>query len=92
MAVSYNPVLKRYLLTTPTVSRDGWMSIYEAPEPWGPWCLVHVERNGARWVRYVILYTFVNKWLSADGCDFIIVHTRNDTWSTIEARFAVAGR
>lgn len=18
-------------------SRDGWMSIYDAPEPWGPW-------------------------------------------------------
>ena len=89
MAVSYNPGLKRYLLTTVTVSRDGWMSIYDAPEPWGPWTLVHVERNQERWGRLVILYTFVNKWLSKDGRDFVIVHTKNDSWATIEGSFEV---
>ena len=33
---------------------------------------------------------FVNKWLSADGRDFVIVHTRNDRWATIEGRFQLA--
>jgi hypothetical protein len=92
MAVSFNPALSRYLLTTVTVSRDGWMSVYEAPEPWGPWRTVFVEQNPERWGSRVILFSFVNKWLSADGLRFILVHTRNDTWSTIEGTFEVPGR
>lgn len=87
IAVSYNPGLKRYLLTTVTVSRNGWMSVYDAPEPWGPWTLAHVEQNPDRWGSRTILFTFVNKWLSRDGRDFVIVHTKSDTWSTIEGRF-----
>jgi hypothetical protein len=66
------------------------MSIYEAPEPWGPWSLVHAERNRDRWGGLVILFTFVNKWLSADGRDFVIVHTKNDSWASIEGRFKLA--
>ena len=84
MAVSYNPGLKRYLLSTVTVRRDGWMSVYDAPEPWGPWTLVHVEQNVERWGGRVILFTFVNKWLRNKGRDFVIVHTKNDAWATIE--------
>ncbi|MDO8632331.1 MAG: DUF4185 domain-containing protein, partial [Phycisphaerales bacterium] len=91
MAVSYNPVLKRYLLTTITHNRDGWMSIYDAPEPWGPWTHVHTEFEPARWGTYTIIFTFVNKWLSPDGCDFVIVHTKDDRWATIEGRFKLAG-
>ena len=91
MAVSYNPVLKRYLLTTITLSRGGWMSIYDAPEPWGPWTHVHTELNGERWGTYTIIFTFVNKWLSADGRDFVVVHTKNDSWATVEGRFKLAG-
>jgi len=90
IAVSFNPVLNRYLLTTVTVSRDGWMSIYEAPEPWGPWRVVHTEHNPERWGGKVILYTFVNKWLDHDRLGFVIVHTKNDTWSTIEGKFQLA--
>ncbi len=92
MAVSYNPGLKRYLLTNVTVNRSGWMTIYDAPQPWGPWTLVHVEHNPERWGTWTILFTFVNKWLSADGRQFVIVHTRDDTWSTIEGTFLVADR
>jgi hypothetical protein len=90
MAVSYNPGLKRYLLTTITQNRDGWMSIYDAPEPWGPWTHVHTEFEPERWGTYTILFTFVNKWLSSDGRDFVIVHTKDDRWATIEGRFKVA--
>lgn len=89
IAVSYNPGLRRYLLTTITRSREGWMSIYDAPEPWGPWTHVHTEHNPARWGSLTILFTFVNKWLGADGRDFVIVHTKNDRWATIEGRFII---
>jgi len=87
IAVSYNPGLKRYLLTTITQNRDGWMSIYDAPEPWGPWTHVHTEFEPDRWGTYTILFSFVNKWLSADGRDFVLVHTKNDAWSTLEGTF-----
>lgn len=96
IAVSYNQGLKRYLLTTIHDKREeGWMAIYDAPEPWGPWTLAHCERNPERWgstVRGPIIYTFVNKWLSSDGKRFVIVHTKNDSWATIEGRFLVADR
>lgn len=87
VAVSYNPVLKRYLLTTITIDRSGWMSLYDAPEPWGPWTHVQTEHNPERWGKLTIIFTFVNKWLSADGRDFVIVHTKDDRWATIEGRF-----
>jgi hypothetical protein len=47
MAVSYNPGLKRYLLTNVTVNRFGWMTLYDAPEPWGPglWPMSSTIRN-----------------------------------------------
>lgn len=90
IAVSYNPGLKRYLLTTITIDRSGWMSLYDAPEPWGPWTHVHTEHNPARWGTLTIIFTFVNKWLSADGREFVIVHTKNDRWASIEGRFDVA--
>jgi hypothetical protein len=87
IAVSYNAPLKRYLLTTITIDRSGWMSLYDAPEPWGPWTHVHTEHDPERWGTLTIIFTFVNKWLSADGRDFVIVHTKNDRWATIEGTF-----
>lgn len=89
IAVSYNAPLKRYLLTTIARDRTGWISVYDAPEPWGPWTHVHTEHNPMRWGRLTIIFTFVNKWLSADGRDFVIVHTRNDHWASVEGRFLV---
>ena len=90
IAVSHNPGLQRYLLTTITIDRRGWMSIYDAPEPWGPWTHVHTEHNPERWGTLTIIFTFVNKWLSPDGRDFVLVHTKNDRWATIEGRFQIA--
>ncbi|MES2697046.1 MAG: DUF4185 domain-containing protein [Verrucomicrobiota bacterium] len=87
IAVSYNPGLKRYLLTTITIDRSGWMSVYDAPEPWGPWTHVQTEHNPERWGKLTIIFTFVNKWLSADGREFTIVHTKDDRWASIEGRF-----
>jgi hypothetical protein len=92
MAVSYNPMLKRYLLTTVTINRHGWMSIYDAPEPWGPWTHVHTEFRPERWGTLTILFSFVNKWLSPDGRDFVMIYARNDHWVSIEGHFLVPGK
>ncbi len=91
MAVSYNAGLKRYLLTTISIDRTGWMSVYDAPEPWGPWTHVQTEHNPERWGRLTIIFTFVNKWASADGRDVVIVHTRNDHWASIPAKIWLVG-
>ena len=41
VSASYNPGLKRYLLATEhTVSHASVMSLFDAPEPWGPWTTV----------------------------------------------------
>jgi hypothetical protein len=86
IAVSYNPGIRRYLLTTITLDRSGWMSVYDAPTPWGPWTHVQTEHNPERWGTYTIIFTFVNKWLSADGRDVVVVHTKNDRWASVEGR------
>jgi len=89
MAVSFNPGLGRYLLTTMAVNRRGWIGMYDAPEPWGPWTTVLLERDRDRWGEKVVVFNFVNKWLSADGTDFVLVHTKDDRWATIEGSFIV---
>lgn len=33
---------------------------------------------------------FVNKWLSADGRRFVLVHTKNDHWASIAGEFLLA--
>ena len=67
------------------------MSIYDAPEPWGPWTHVHTELNPQRWGTLTILFSFVNKWLSPEGLDFVMVYAKNDHWATVEGRFITSG-
>jgi len=90
IAVSYNAPLRRYLLSTMTVDRSGHMALFDAPQPWGPWTTVLMEKNTDRWGEKVICFTFSNKWLSPDGRHFVIVHTKNDSWATIEGEFTIA--
>jgi hypothetical protein len=87
IAVGYNPGLKRFLLSTMTVGRDGWQAVYDAPEPWGPWTTAYFARDPDLWGAKVIVPTFVNKWLSPDGRRFVAVFTRNDHWATVEGEF-----
>jgi CubicO group peptidase (beta-lactamase class C family) len=90
IAVSYNAPLRRYLLSTMTADRLGHIGIFDAPEPWGPWSTVLFQKDTGRWGSNVICFTFANKWLSADGRHFVIVHTKNDSWASIEGEFTVA--
>lgn len=90
IAASYNAPLRRYLLSTMTVDRLGQIAVYDAPEPWGPWTTVLLQRDTSRWGSKVITLTFANKWLSADGRNFMLVHTKNDSWASIEGEFILA--
>ena len=90
IAVSYNAPLRRYLLSTMTVDRLGHMAVFDALEPWGPWSTVLFQKDTSRWGSKVICFTFANKWLSADGRKFVMVHTKNDAWASIEGEFTVA--
>jgi hypothetical protein len=99
ISVSYNPGLRRYLLTTQQVSRfqtgNGHIGIYDAPEPWGPWTTLLFAnpwtlglQNGSK----TVFWNFSNKWSSADGVDFVMVYTGpgSDSWGTVEGSFEIA--
>lgn len=81
--ISFNKVLNRYFLlnysdviphhVTATIEEfKKWnyqseLQIYESPNPWGPWFLVHTEMpwGGANHTAY--LGQIPSKWFSADG-------------------------
>ncbi|MGV3660559.1 MAG: DUF4185 domain-containing protein [Prosthecobacter sp.] len=89
IAVSYNEPLRRYLLSTMTVDRLGHAGIFDAPEPWGPWSTVLLQKDTQRWGSKVICFSFANKWLGADGKSFVLVHTKNDSWASVEGEFVL---
>lgn len=83
----YNRGLKRYLLATEhRASHQGVMSLFDAPEPWGPWTTVKYwsesepfghTRPGSSldWADNVFFFSFAPKWLSDDGSTFTLVFT-----------------
>lgn len=87
LSASYNPGLRRYFLATEhTATHIGLMSLFDAPEPWGPWTTVKywtpTEPFGASrpgsildWADNVFFFSFAPKWLSADGREFTLVFT-----------------
>jgi hypothetical protein len=98
ISCTYNPGLKRYLLTaqhttTGTGSGSSKWGLYEGKEPWGPWKTVYYtnrfsDGNGAE-IQGVISFYFAPKWFSTDGRDFTMVLTWDDYWGTIRGRFTV---
>ena len=85
--ISYNAGLKRYLwcqiLPFSTDSRgprfQGGFGIYEAPEPWGPWCTVFYTEN---WdVGPGETSSFPTKWTSPDGRTCHLVFSGDDSFS-----------
>ena len=86
-SVSYNQGLKRYLLMTEhTETFKGYLGIFEAPEPWGPWSTIVYQRfTGVP--NTAFFWNFSNKWLSQDGSEFTMIFTgigANDSWNTVK--------
>lgn len=100
VSCTYNPGLKRYLLTTEHTrvgkSNLGTMSIFEAEEPWGPWKTVlytdnwGMEPAGPGRLIGNLNFYFTPKWFSKDGKDFTMVTTVTDSWGTVRGSFTVA--
>ncbi|OGD00982.1 hypothetical protein A2972_04070 [Candidatus Amesbacteria bacterium RIFCSPLOWO2_01_FULL_47_33] len=95
-SVSYNSSLKRYFLITQQVTRSapgGYIGIYDAPEPWGPWTTVLFKNawdsslNGLMNPDAIktVFFNFSNKW--ASGNNFVMVYTDRDNWASIEGYF-----
>jgi len=107
-SVIYNEGLKRYILTVQQVGRykilngrKGYMGIYEAPEPWGPWSTVlfehpwdigedpHLQNETYPGDPKTVYWNFSPKWWSNGGKDFVMVYTGpgGDQWGTVEGNF-----
>lgn len=93
--VSYNAGIGRYLLTMRSRARGGGVnhfSIYEAPEPWGPWKTVYFEENAGTsntgWGEVAHIPT---KWISSDGKTIHIVYAGDDSFSVKRADLTISG-
>ncbi len=86
-SVSYNRGLGRYLACVILPGEDtrfeGGLSIYDAPEPWGPWSTVYYA---AQWdVGPGETCHFPTKWMSKDGKTLHMVFSGDDHYSVREA-------
>ncbi len=97
-SVTFNAGLGRYLLSTQQVSRnrdqDGYLGIYDAPEPWGPWTTVlfaSAFEPGVVDFAKTVFFNFSNKWTSPDGRKSVLVYTNKDNWATLESEFFMSG-
>jgi hypothetical protein len=95
VSVSYNPGVRRYVLSTEhTETHAGKLGMFDAPQPWGPWTTVAYEEAwGAGHIEVSTFYwNFIQKWLSRDGTSFTMVFTgsrTNDSWNTVAGRFVL---
>jgi hypothetical protein len=84
----YNTGLKRYLLVTEySTTAEGNLAVFEAPAPWGPWRTVYYGNIG----RTTFYSNFSQKWMSADGRDFVLVFSGTgayDSWNTVRGSFS----
>jgi hypothetical protein len=98
VSVSYDPGLKRHLLTTQhtkvgTGKGTGNLQIFDAPKPWGRWTtaayLTGLRGRKGEDLTGSISFYFAPKWCSADGREFTLVFTDADHWATVRGRFIV---
>ena len=81
--VSYNPALKRYIMTQILPGEaprfKGGFGVYDAPEPWGPWTTVFFT---PLWdVGPGESSSFPTKWMSDDGKTMYLVFSGEDQFS-----------
>jgi CubicO group peptidase (beta-lactamase class C family) len=90
--ITYNPALKRYLLTMigPVIDSRfaGGLGVYDAPEPWGPWTTAFY--TDAWDVGPGESASFPSKWLAADGRSAWLVFSGDDRFSIRRANFALS--
>jgi hypothetical protein len=85
MDVTYNRPLRRYLMTMRSRAIAGGLnqfSIYEAPEPWGPWATVYYTLGADGWGESQHI---PSKWISEDGRTIYLVFSGGDSFSIRKA-------
>ena len=89
--VTYNAGIGRYLMTMRSRAKSGGLnqfSIYDAPQPWGPWSTVFYTEN---WdtdpgeVQHI-----PSKWISGDGKTIYLIFAGNDSFSVRKATLTVS--
>lgn len=97
LSVNYNAAQQRYLMTMRSAARAGGVdhfSIYDAPEPWGPWTTVYYTESWEgtdpdvdQWGESQQIPT---KWIAPDGESFHLVFAGEDSFSVREATLLLA--
>ena len=102
IGISYNPGLKRYLLSTEhSKPHGGMIGIFTSTNPWGPWATVTYVPD-EKWFGYdnpvavprnCFFWCFPTKWMSEDGRSATMVFTgggngkNNDSFNTVRVNF-----
>lgn len=104
MSAVFHPGLNRYLLCTEhTRSHAGFIGIYDAPEPWGPWTTVarwtpenrfgeHREGSDLDWKFNVFFVAFPPGWLSQNDPSFTLNFTGSGGGSDNDSFNTIHGR
>ena len=99
MDVTYDAALRRYLMTMRSRAKAGGVnhfSIYDAPEPWGPWTTVYYTENweggplskgNEDWGESQHI---PSKWISADGKTLYVLFAGKDSFSVRKATLTVS--
>jgi hypothetical protein len=93
MDVTYNVPLRRYMMTMRSRSLTGsgldQFSLYEAPQPWGPWTQFFYTTN--RDVDAGESVRIPSKWISSDGMEIYLVFPGYDSFRVRKGSLVVAG-
>ena len=97
--VTYNIPLGRYLMTLRSRAKKGGknhFSIYDAPEPWGPWTTVYYIEQ---WEGEQLSTTnggwgesqhIPSKWISSDGKAFYLIFAGDDSFAVRKVTLVVS--
>ncbi|HEY8747952.1 MAG TPA: serine hydrolase [Tepidisphaeraceae bacterium] len=91
ITITYDAPIKRYLLWQggQTDGRfKGGFTIYDAPEPWGPWTTVYSTQTWDAGPGES--GSFPTKWISSDGLTVHLVFSGNDSFSVRKATLSLA--
>ena len=95
MDVVYNAPLGRYLLVMRSRAKAGGLnqfSIYDAPEPWGPWTTVHYETQTSTGSGgWGDAQHIPGKWISSNGKTIWFAYSGGDALSVRKATLTVSG-
>jgi hypothetical protein len=90
--VTYHAPLGRYLMVQRSAARAGGVahfSIYDAPEPWGPWTTAFFTTT---WDTDPGESGHLpSKWMSSDGTSLHLVFSCGDSFSVREATLTIGG-